>query len=190
MTGLTMFCGLFSFTNVVAYGMFAFVFLQFFSISYSFCYTPLQSLYCVEILDYKARATGMAFEQLLINGLAYFQNYILANGAKDLGWKFFGFYVVIDFLAACTFWRYFPETKGKTLEEIEDIFADPRGPVKASLSRPRIRKSQIPTRQTSLSSMRKRQTTPSTGLAMNRLSATTYNPDPRASTLSRIAEDV
>ncbi|KAJ3276011.1 hypothetical protein HDV01_006181 [Terramyces sp. JEL0728] len=133
MAGLTLFCGIYDATQSAIWGIVAFLFIQAFSIGYSFCYTPLQSLYCVEILSYNARATGMAFEQLLVNAVAYIQNYILSNGANKLAWRFFGFYVVVDIIAALTYQKYFPETKGRTLEEIEQIFEDPRGCVPASI---------------------------------------------------------
>lgn len=133
MAFVTLFCGLFAETNLLVYGIVAYVFLTTFGIVFSFSYTPLQSLYCVEILEFKARATGMAFEQLVVNGLAYLQNFILANGANQLGYKFFSTFFVVDILGAWTFYRYFPETRGLSLEEIKGLYCDDRGPVAASL---------------------------------------------------------
>ena len=134
MTGVTLFCGLYASTQVIAYGIVAFIFLQFFGTVFSFCFTPLQCLYAVEILDFKARATGMAFYNLIVNGLAYLQNYILANGANQLGWKFFGTYIAIDLVGGFVYWKYFPETNGLSLEEVELTYLDEKGPVAASLA--------------------------------------------------------
>ncbi|KAI8894437.1 general substrate transporter [Globomyces pollinis-pini] len=135
MLGLTVFCGIYEATQVALWGITAFFFIQVFSVGYAFCYTPLQSLYCVEILPYKSRATGMAFEQLAINGLSFLQNFIMTNGAKALGWKFFGFFCAVDVLAVGIYYKYFPETCGLTLEQIETTFEDPSAfdPVKSSI---------------------------------------------------------
>ncbi|KAJ3372195.1 hypothetical protein HDU91_004130 [Kappamyces sp. JEL0680] len=74
------------------WGYLGFVLVNLFNIVYSFCYTPLQSLYPVEILDYKARATGMAFEQFIINAILFAQNFIIGAGIKSFGSNYFYFY--------------------------------------------------------------------------------------------------
>ena len=75
----------------------------------------------------------MAFEQLIINALNYLQTFIFTNGAASLGWRFFGFFVVCNAAGAATFSKFYPETRGLSLEEITLLYVDERGPVKASL---------------------------------------------------------
>ncbi len=133
MTGSVVFMGIYDGDNQQIWGIVAFVFLEVFAIMYSFCYTPLQSLYCVEVLSYNARATGMAFEQLMVNALSYIQFYIFTLGANQFGYKLFVIFIAIDALAVFVYLKLYPETKGRTLEQIEMFFADPRGVVKASV---------------------------------------------------------
>ncbi|KAJ3353397.1 hypothetical protein HDU83_006882 [Entophlyctis luteolus] len=116
-----------------AVGIFGWVVVQIFSILYSFTWTPLNALYPVEILPYSARAKGMAFCQLIINAASVIQNWVLIYGVNSYGWKWDAFYCVFNVFAAFIIHMYFVETKGYTLEKIEDIFNDPN-PVKKSLS--------------------------------------------------------
>lgn len=133
MTGSVVCMGIYDSAKQQIWGIIAFVFLEVFAIMYSFCYTPLQSLYCVEVLSYNARATGMAFEQLLVNALSYVQFYIFTAGANKFGYKLFVIFIAIDAVAVFVYYKLYPETKGRTLEQIEGFFTDPRGVVKSSV---------------------------------------------------------
>jgi hypothetical protein len=57
---------------------------------------------------------------------------VLALGINAYQWRFFSFYLVFDSIALVVIYFYFPETKGRTLETIEDIFQD-ANPVRKSL---------------------------------------------------------
>jgi len=116
-------------------GIAAFVFLQIFGIVYSVCWTTLNALYPVECLSYSTRAKGMAFCQLMINVCNIFQSWVLSYGTNAYAWKFFGYYVLFNAFAFVMIYLYFPETKGRTLEELDEIFQSPN-PVKKSLEKP------------------------------------------------------
>jgi sugar porter (SP) family MFS transporter len=116
-----------------ALGIFGWVMLQVFSIIYSFTWTPLNALYPVEILPYSARAKGMAMCQLFINAAGVIQGWVLVYGVNAWAWKFDAFYLVFNAFAAVVIYFTFVETKGYTLEKIDEIFEDPN-PVKKSLS--------------------------------------------------------
>jgi len=113
-------------------GIGAFVLLNIFAITYSLSWTPLNALYPVEVLAYGLRARGMALTQLAINVANVFQSYVLANGLAAYTWKFFSFYAVFNTLAAIIIYIFFPETKGRTLEELDEVF-NAKNKVKASL---------------------------------------------------------
>jgi hypothetical protein len=74
----------------------------------------------------------MALTQLAINVANVFQSYVLANGLNAYTWKFFSFYCVFNTLAAIIIYIFFPETKGRTLEELDEVF-NAKNKVKASL---------------------------------------------------------
>ncbi|KAJ3205006.1 hypothetical protein HDU82_005469 [Entophlyctis luteolus] len=120
-------------SSQTAVGVFGWIVVQVFSMIYSFTWTPLNALYPVEILPYSARAKGMAFCQLLINAASVIQNWVLIYGVNSYGWKWDAFYCVFNVFAGFIIYTHFVETKGYTLEKIEDIFNDPN-PVKKSLS--------------------------------------------------------
>ncbi|KAI8806377.1 general substrate transporter [Cladochytrium replicatum] len=109
-------------TGPIQAGIAAFVLLQIFAINYSICWTPLNALYPVECLNYGARAKGMALCQLLINAANVFQSYVLSYGLDAWKWKFFSFFLLFNIMAAVCVYVFFPETKGRTLEALDDVF--------------------------------------------------------------------
>ncbi|KAI8799629.1 general substrate transporter [Cladochytrium replicatum] len=118
--------------NSPAYGIAAFVVLQLFAISYSVCWTSINALYPVEVLAYSTRAKGMAMCQAFVNIANIVQSWGLSYGLDAYKWKFFSFYVIFNAFATAIIWKFYPETKGRTLEELDEIFAS-ENPVKKSL---------------------------------------------------------
>ncbi|EFY92129.1 sugar transporter, putative [Metarhizium acridum CQMa 102] len=89
---------------------------------YSIAWTPLLTLYPPEVMDYPARANGVAFSQFTLNGLAMLLVFVMPIGLNNTGWRMYminGSWDIITFLLIAVFWV---ETKGKTLEEIDAIF--------------------------------------------------------------------
>ncbi|KAJ3114165.1 hypothetical protein HK098_007452, partial [Nowakowskiella sp. JEL0407] len=116
-------------------GITAFVVLQLFGIAYAFCWTSINALYPVEVLSYSTRAKGMAMCQAFVNIANIIQSWVLSYGLNAYKWKFFSFYVLFNAFALVMIYFYFPETKGRTLEELDEIFQAPN-PVKKSLEAP------------------------------------------------------
>ena len=106
---MTVACGMFEGTLLPAWGITALIALILFNIFYAMSWTPLNSLYPVECLNYANRATGMAFCQFTINIANVIQTYVLAAGVSKFHWKFFGFYFAFDIFAAYIIWSFFPE---------------------------------------------------------------------------------
>jgi sugar porter (SP) family MFS transporter len=106
-------------------------FIYFFGITYSVTMTPMQALYPVECLKYETRAKGMALNGLFI-GLAGFYNLFVTSIAQvNIGWKYYYWFIAENALAAVIIFFVFVETKGRTLEELEEVFNAPN-PNKAS----------------------------------------------------------
>jgi Na+/melibiose symporter-like transporter len=107
----------------------AFIFL--FGFVYSLAYTPLQALYPAECLDYNTRAKGMAFYALAVSCASFVNTYAGPIALQKITWKYYIVYIAWDLFECAVIWFCAVETKGRTLEELNEIFEDP-SPVKAS----------------------------------------------------------
>jgi Na+/melibiose symporter-like transporter len=118
------------------YAFIAMIFL--YGIFWSFTWTPLQALYPAEVLNNEIRAKGMAF-QGFIAGLASFINtYATPVALQNIGWKTYTIFLILHACQWVAMYLTVVETKGRSLEELEEIFEDPR-PVKRSLQRYNVR---------------------------------------------------
>ncbi|WVQ84191.1 hypothetical protein IAT38_006342 [Cryptococcus sp. DSM 104549] len=104
----------------VGYVQVAFLFLFF--ASYDFGFTGLQSAYPIEVLPFSLRAKGYSISQLAIYVALFFNQFVNPIGLSHLQWKYYIVYdcILVVFLVLQYF--LFPETKGRTLEEIREIF--------------------------------------------------------------------
>ncbi|KAF9006626.1 general substrate transporter [Cyathus striatus] len=113
----------------------AFIFL--FGFVYSLTYTPLQALYPAECLQYNTRAKGMAVYAFAVNCASFVNTYAGPIALGRIQWKYYIVYVVWDLVECMVIWLCAVETKGRTLEELNEIFDDPR-PVRASIVKQKI----------------------------------------------------
>lgn len=98
----------------------AFIFLAYFF--YSIAWTPLPLAYTIEIFPYAVRSRGLA----LNFGSTYFglvtSQLIHPVALRELGVRY---YIVFCCLLGAMFaiiWFFFPETKGRSLEQIAEVF--------------------------------------------------------------------
>lgn len=113
-------------------GMTGIAFVYVFLFAFAFVWTPCQALYPAEVLAYNSRAKGLAMSGLWLNIVSFINTYAAPVGITNSGWKFYILYLVVDVTGVIFIYLFFVETKGRSLEEIDDIFADPH-PVRASL---------------------------------------------------------
>jgi len=99
---------------------------------FSIGFTPLQALYPVEVLSYEMRAKGMAFSNLAVAVGGLLNQFAWPISLAKIGWHTYIVFVVWDFVQLIVFYFLLPETKKRTLEELDNIFEAPN-PVKASL---------------------------------------------------------
>ncbi|KAK3187122.1 hypothetical protein K4F52_004024 [Lecanicillium sp. MT-2017a] len=99
--------------------------------------TPLQGLYIVEVLSFEQRAKGMAFGNLAVNAAGLLNQFAWPVSMDRIGWHTYIIFTIWD--AIMTVYVYFvlPETRGRTLEELDEIFAA-KNPVKASTAKKKL----------------------------------------------------
>lgn len=112
-------------------------FIYIFSIIFSFGITPLQALYPVEVLSFEMRAKGMAFSNLAVSAGGLLNQFAWPVALAAIGWKTYIIFSVWCFFQAATIYWFCPETKNRTLEELDDIFAQPN-PRKASTQKKKV----------------------------------------------------
>ncbi|KAG9695772.1 putative sugar transporter, partial [Aureobasidium melanogenum] len=104
---------------------------------FSFCITPLQALYPVEVLSFEMRAKGMAFSSLAVNAGGLLNQFAWPVSLKNIGWKTYIIFIIWCVAQTVIIWYWFPETRNRTLEELDDIFEAPK-PVKKSLEKKQV----------------------------------------------------
>lgn len=122
-------------TESMGYGFIACIFL--YGIFFSFCWTPLQSLYPAEIMPNRVRAKGMAFQSLCAGAANFINFYATPVALKRIGWRMYTIFLVLHFLELVFMFLTLPETKGRTIEELEELFVA-KNPVKASLRKEEV----------------------------------------------------
>jgi len=113
----------------------AFVYL--FGIFYSVGFTPLQALYPVEVLSYEMRAKGMAFSSLAVNAAGLLNQFAWPNALAKIGWKTYIIFTLWCCFQATFIYFFLVETKGRTLEELDEIFSA-KNPRKASTQKKKV----------------------------------------------------
>ncbi|KAF3931462.1 hypothetical protein ABW19_dt0203782 [Dactylella cylindrospora] len=114
------------------------VWIYIFGIVFALGYTSMQPIYPAEVMTNDMRAKGMALSSFT-SGTAGFVNTAIAPVAMArLGYWFYAFFVFWDILEATVIYKYFVETKGRTLEELDEVFESPN-PAVASISKRKTR---------------------------------------------------
>ncbi|KAK0625090.1 general substrate transporter [Bombardia bombarda] len=89
---------------------------------YALTLAPVCWIYAAEVWSLGTRATGMSLAALS-NWVFNFALGLFTPAAfVNISWKLFIIFGVLCIAAAAWFWVFYPETCGKTLEEIEDMF--------------------------------------------------------------------
>jgi len=95
----------------------------FFNIVYSFAYTPLQALYPVECLQTTTRAKGMAMYGVFVSLVSFINTFATPIGLKNIQYNFVFIFVGWDIVESVVWYFFCVETVGRTLEELEEVFA-------------------------------------------------------------------
>jgi hypothetical protein len=85
-------------------------------------YNALTYTYLVEIFPYAVRSRGITIFQLFGRLAGFFNTYVNPIGLKNAGWKYYLSYVVWLVFEIFFVYFMFPETSGRTLEELAFLF--------------------------------------------------------------------
>jgi len=107
-----------------------FIFL--FMVVYSWGWTAMMALYPMEVLSYEVRAKGLAFLNLVTQGSSCINTFALPIALEKIDYKVYIVFAVWDAFESIMIYFFLVETKGLSLEQIEDIFHQPN-PVQYSL---------------------------------------------------------
>lgn len=113
----------------------AFIFI--FGAVYSVGFTPLQALYPVEVLSFEMRAKGMGFSGFAVAAAGLLNQFAWPVSLKKIGWHTYIIFTIWCGIQAIVIYFFIPETKSRTLEELDEIF-NSKNPVKTSLQRKKI----------------------------------------------------
>ncbi|WVW85885.1 hypothetical protein I302_107923 [Kwoniella bestiolae CBS 10118] len=104
----------------LGYAIIAFIWVE--SGLYNIALNPLSYAYTSEILSFSTRTKGLALYLFTQEWQAIITRYVNPIGLANLGWKYYIVFQVFYVLETLFVYLYFPETKGRTLEEIAEIF--------------------------------------------------------------------
>lgn len=109
--------------NKVGQG-FAIAFVFLFSAIYSLGYNSIHYIYVPEIMNQEVRAKGTAVAVICNVLVNIVFNQISPIAFSNVGFKYYGVFIALNCVGAIVVFFFFPETKGKSLEEINALFGE------------------------------------------------------------------
>jgi len=93
-----------------------------YSPAYNLAFTALVYTYLVELFPFYVRARGITIYQWWSRGAAFFGQFVNPIGIDVAGWKWYIIYCVWDAFQVIFVYLVFPETSGRTLEELTFLY--------------------------------------------------------------------
>jgi hypothetical protein len=88
-------------------------------------WTPINNLYAPEIMTFDIRAKGLAFQQLCVQTASLINTFGVPPALVTLSYKVYFMFGAWDVLGFTLIYFFMAETKGVSLEQMEDIFSAP-----------------------------------------------------------------
>ncbi|KIL87409.1 lactose permease [Fusarium avenaceum] len=109
-------------SRAVGITMIPFIFL--FNAGYGVAITPLQIAYPLELWPFQLRGRGMSAAWMIMILALIFNVFVNPVALTAIGWKYYIVYVALLVSYGFVIFFFYPETRGRTLEEISVIFGD------------------------------------------------------------------
>ncbi|KAL6709038.1 hypothetical protein ACN47E_002165 [Coniothyrium glycines] len=109
-------------TGSRASGIAVLVFIFLYKPAYNIAYNALTYTYMVELMPFFVRTKGLALFQLSNRCSVMLGSFVNPIGLEDLDWKYLFVYVALLCAEVVFIYLVFPETHGKTLEELTFLF--------------------------------------------------------------------
>ncbi|RSH83869.1 hypothetical protein EHS25_005484 [Saitozyma podzolica] len=93
---------------------------------YDIAFTGLTLGYPLEILPFSLRAKGMALFNFFVSCALFFNQYVNPIALDALAWKYYFVYIGTLCIAIVCIYFLYPETRGRMLEEVAEIFDGPQ----------------------------------------------------------------
>ncbi|QKX62228.1 uncharacterized protein TRUGW13939_09387 [Talaromyces rugulosus] len=111
-------------SNRVGLG-FGVFFIFFYVVFYATCMDNQQYVMVTETFAMESRSLGVAMSLFAqFAGTALFVG-VSPISFASIGWKFYLVFICLDVFSFILVWKVFPETKGLSLEEIDELYGDP-----------------------------------------------------------------
>ncbi|KAF2260656.1 sugar transporter [Lojkania enalia] len=107
----------------------AFIFI--FGAVFAFAYTSMQPIYPAEVMSNDMRAKGMGTYKIMGGCAGFINTFAAPIALTNIGYWFYVFFIFWDCFEFAFMYFFFIETKGLTLEEMDEIF-EAKNPRKAS----------------------------------------------------------
>lgn len=131
--------------DTTASGIVATVFLFAYETFYTWGWMGNCWTYPSEILPLGARSKGMSVSVAAQYMMSFVILQVTPPGLQNIGWKMYIVYAVFNLAFVPIVYFLFPETAGCTLEEVDNIYLDPRhSPIKVSMEMWKKRRSNEP----------------------------------------------
>ncbi|KAK9239407.1 lactose permease [Lipomyces kononenkoae] len=123
-SALTASIAVYSNTGSTAASKSALSFIFIYYTSFNVCLNPLLFLYPTEILPFRLRAMGLSIMVFSTKAASFFNQFVNPIGMDNLGWKYYLVYVAWLAVEVGVFYLLYPETRGYTLERIQEAFGE------------------------------------------------------------------
>ncbi|EPS34049.1 hypothetical protein POX_a00968 [Penicillium oxalicum] len=122
----TVMSGVFAEMRIIQAGIAVVPLLFCFNAAFDFAYMPLFIAYPAEILPFQLRAKGLAVTLTTDSLACFFNQYVNPVAFSALRWRYFSIYVGCLVVVFALVYFFFPETQGRSLEEVARIFETPQ----------------------------------------------------------------
>ncbi|PLB35976.1 putative MFS sugar transporter [Aspergillus candidus] len=109
-------------TQVKAAAVLTILFIFLYSPAYNLGYNALTYTYLIEIFPYFGRSRGISWFQFFGRGATFFATYVNPIGLERVAWKWLLVYCCWLVFEVVFIYLFFPETSGRTLEELSFLF--------------------------------------------------------------------